>query len=69
MKQGAKVGITNDPSNQSRALQFLETRGIIKLQPGVNEYSVHSGIAENIKKVEFVELDPCIVTAYFDSLI
>lgn len=68
LKEGAKVGITNDPSNQSRALQFLESQGVIKLEQGKDEYSIHSGIAENTKNVKFVELDPASLPRTLDSL-
>ena len=34
LKEGAKVGIQNDPSNGNRALLLLQKSGVIKLKAG-----------------------------------
>lgn len=68
LKEGAKVGITNDPSNQHRAILLLASQGLLKLDPNVQEYTIHTGILENPKKIEFVEADPAALPRTLDSL-
>lgn len=55
LKDGATVAVTNDPSNQARALGLLETAGIIKLAD-VESPTVHD-IAENPKNLKFNEAE------------
>lgn len=66
--EGAKVGITNDAANQNRALKLLEAHGLLKLDPNVDEYTIHTGIVENPKKIEFVEVDPATLPRTLDSV-
>lgn len=55
LKEGAKIGIPNDPSNGARALKLLQTAGVIKLKP-VEMPSVLD-IIENPKKITVIELE------------
>lgn len=58
IKEGAKIGIPNNPSNEYRALVLLQSKGLIKLKEGIANYSATpKDIAENPKKLEFVEAD------------
>lgn len=57
LKEGAAIGIPNDPSNSGRALALLEKAGLIKLKPGAGIKATLADIAENPKKVAIRELD------------
>ncbi|ABD86140.1 MetQ/NlpA family ABC transporter substrate-binding protein [Rhodopseudomonas palustris] len=54
---GAKVAIANDPSNGARGLLILAQNGLIKLKDPSNTAASVADIAENPKKLRFVELD------------
>jgi D-methionine transport system substrate-binding protein len=58
IKDGAKIGIPNNPSNEYRALVLLQSKGLIKLKDGITTYSATpSDIVENKKNLKFVEAD------------
>ncbi|KAF1042618.1 MetQ/NlpA family ABC transporter substrate-binding protein [Xylophilus sp.] len=43
---GARVGIPNDPSNQTRALVILRDHGLIALRDGFDPYTQTAGLAD-----------------------
>ncbi|APX03289.1 MetQ/NlpA family ABC transporter substrate-binding protein [Arthrobacter sp. QXT-31] len=57
IKDGAKIAITNDPSNQVRALRVLEKAGLVK---DIKDDSSVIGLtdAQNPKKLQFSENQP-----------
>ncbi|MEE6271900.1 MetQ/NlpA family ABC transporter substrate-binding protein [Georgenia sp. MJ206] len=55
LPDGAQIGVSNDPSNQARALELLEAEGVFTLAD-VDDPSVLD-LAENPKDVELVELE------------
>lgn len=58
LPDGAKVGIPNDPSNQTRALVILRDEGLITLREGFDaskETASLSDVTSNPKKLNFVE--------------
>ncbi len=57
IKEGAKIAVPNDTSNEARALLLLQENGIIKLKEGAGINATVKDIAENPKKVEIVELE------------
>lgn len=58
IKNGAKIAIPNNSSNEYRALALLETEGLIKLKSGIANYSATpSDIAKNTKNLQFEEVD------------
>jgi D-methionine transport system substrate-binding protein len=57
LKDGARIGIPNDPTNGGRALLLLQTNGLIKLRDGVGLKATPIDVAENPKKLKFIELD------------
>lgn len=57
LPNGAKIGIPNDPSNGSRALNLLAEHGLIKLAAGKGLSPTLLDVAENPHKFEFSELD------------
>ncbi len=59
LKDGAKIGIPNNPSNEYRALILLEQHGLIKLRKDLATYeATPKDIVENPKNLEFVESEP-----------
>ncbi|WP_239618984.1 MetQ/NlpA family ABC transporter substrate-binding protein [Cohnella mopanensis] len=58
IKEGATIGIPNNPSNEYRALVLLEQQGFIKLKEGITTYeATPKEIVDNPKKLKFVEAD------------
>lgn len=58
IKEGATIGIPNNPSNEYRALVLLQQQGFIKLKEGITTYeATPKDIVENPKKLKFVEAD------------
>ncbi|MDM0029958.1 MetQ/NlpA family ABC transporter substrate-binding protein [Variovorax saccharolyticus] len=57
LKEGARLGIHNDASNQARALRLLEKNGLLKLRPGVGNWATIDDVVENPKKLKFVEIE------------
>ncbi|AOY91722.1 metal ABC transporter substrate-binding protein [Cupriavidus sp. USMAA2-4] len=55
---GARIGIPNDPSNQTRALVILRDHGLIKLREGFDPFTGTATLADvtaNPRKLELVE--------------
>ncbi|MDF2506106.1 MAG: transporter substrate-binding protein [Clostridium sp.] len=58
LKNGSTIGIPNNPSNEYRALALLQSKGLIKLKSGIENYSATpKDIAENPKNLKFSEVD------------
>lgn len=58
VKDGAAVGIPNDPSNGGRALLLLEKEGLIKIRDGVSATkATPQDIVENPKALNIIELE------------
>ncbi len=58
LKEGSKIAIPDNPSNEYRALKLLQQNGLIKLKDGLKDYSATpKDIAENPKKLKFVEVE------------
>lgn len=58
VKDGVTVAVPNDPSNFARAIVMLSELGWIRLNDNVNALQASKAdIAENIKKVEFIEME------------
>lgn len=58
LPNGARIGIPNDPSNQTRALVILRDHGLIKLKDGFDPYTGTVSLADitaNPRKLEFIE--------------
>ncbi|WP_270978335.1 MetQ/NlpA family ABC transporter substrate-binding protein [Campylobacter helveticus] len=54
LKDGARIAIPNDPTNESRALELLAKAGLIKLND--KKLKTPLDIVDNPKKLQFVEL-------------
>lgn len=57
LRDGAKVGIPNDPTNGGRVLLLLQSAGLITLADGAGLKPTVLDITGNPKKLEIVELD------------
>ena len=57
LKEGAKVAVPNDNTNEARALLLLEAQGLIKLKEGAGITATSVDIVENPLKLEIVELE------------
>ncbi|RYF01140.1 MAG: metal ABC transporter substrate-binding protein [Comamonadaceae bacterium] len=58
LPEGARVGVPNDPSNQTRALVILRDEGLITLRDGFDPFTTTATLADvtaNPRKLEFVE--------------
>ncbi len=68
LKDGASIGVPNDPSNEGRALKVLEQQGLIKLKEGTGILATVADITENPKNLEIKELDAGVVGRAIDDL-
>jgi D-methionine transport system substrate-binding protein len=57
LREGALVGIANDPSNGGRGLLLLQQAELIQLRSGVGILPSVRDVVRNPKKLEFRELD------------
>ncbi|KDC48020.1 MetQ/NlpA family ABC transporter substrate-binding protein [Bordetella bronchiseptica] len=57
LKDGARIGIPNDPTNGGRALLLLQDHGLIKLRPEAGLKATPIDVVENPRKLRFIELD------------
>ena len=68
LKEGARFGIPNDPTNGGRVLLLLQEKGLIKLKPDAGLKATPLDITENPKKLKFVELDAAQLPRSLDDL-
>ena len=57
LKEGARIGLPNDPTNGGRALLLLQANGLIKLRPEAGLKATPIDVVENPRKLRFIELD------------
>ncbi|GIM45179.1 lipoprotein [Collibacillus ludicampi] len=58
VKEGTRISIPNDPTNEARALGMLQKFGLIKLKPDADVlHASEKDIIENPKKIEMVPLE------------
>jgi D-methionine transport system substrate-binding protein len=67
LKKGDKIALPNDPSNETRALLLLQTKGIITLKKGETELTTHDIIA-NPKQLDWVTLDAANLPAALNDV-
>ena len=68
LKEGARFGIPNDPTNGGRALLVLQDQGLIKLKPEAGLKATPLDVIDNQKKIRFVELDAAQLPRSLDDL-
>lgn len=57
LKDGAKIAVPNDGTNEARALLLLEAQGLIKLTEGVGLSATKLDIAENPHNYDIIEIE------------
>lgn len=57
LKDGAKVAIPNDPTNESRALFLLQEAGLIKVDGKAGDLIGVDKVTDNPKNLEIIEMD------------
>lgn len=68
LKEGARFGIPNDPTNGGRVLLLLQAKGLIKLKDGVGLKATPLDVVGNPKKLKLVELDAAQLARSLDDL-
>ncbi len=68
LKEGARVGIPNDPTNGGRVLLVLQDQGLIKLKPEAGLKATPLDVTDNPKKLKFVEIDAAQLPRSLDDL-
>ena len=68
LKEGARVGIPNDPTNGGRVLLVFQDQGLIKLKAGAGLKATPLDVVENPKKIKFVEVDAAQLPRTLDDL-
>jgi D-methionine transport system substrate-binding protein len=56
LKDGAKIAVPNDPTNEARALRILEKQGLFKLKDGENVTKLDIIKESNTKNIDIQEL-------------
>lgn len=57
LKDGAQIGIPNDPSNGGRALLLLQAEKLIRLKDGVGLLPTVFDVVDNPRRLKFQEVD------------
>lgn len=68
LKEGARFGIPNDPTNGGRVLLLLQVQGLIKLKDGAGLKATPLDVVGNPRKLKFVELDAAQLPRSLDDL-
>ncbi len=68
LKDGALVGIPNDPSNGGRALLLLQAQKLVTLKPGTGVTPTVLDITDNPKHFKFKEVDAAQLVRSLDDL-
>jgi len=68
LKEGARFGIPNDPTNGGRVLLVLQDKGLIKIKPSAGLKATPLDVIENPKKLKFVELEAAQLARSLDDL-
>lgn len=68
LKEGARFGIPNDPTNGGRVLLLLQDQGLIQLKDGADLKATPLDVVSNPRKLRFVELDAAQLPRSLDDL-
>ncbi|CAO3424471.1 MetQ/NlpA family lipoprotein [Azospirillum doebereinerae] len=71
LPSGAKVGVPDDPSNESRALIVLRDEGLLSLRDGFdafNETATLADIKDNPRKLEIVEAKSVVLARSYQDV-
>lgn len=67
LKEGAKIAIPSDPSNETRALYLLSELGLLKLKTGTQHPTIYD-IVENPKHLRVEEIDSAFLCRALDDV-
>ncbi|BAI73648.1 D-methionine transport system substrate-binding protein (plasmid) [Azospirillum sp. B510] len=71
LPNGARVGVPDDPSNESRALIVLHDEGLLSLRDGFDAYNQTATLADikaNPRKLEIVEVKSVVLARSYQDL-
>jgi D-methionine transport system substrate-binding protein len=68
IKDGARIGVPNDPTNGGRALLLLQAQGLFKLKANAGLAATPLDIVDNPKKLKIVEIDAAQLPRSLDDL-
>jgi len=68
LKDRGVVAIPNDPTNEARALLFLQTQGVLELDNPNNAQATILNIAKNPKNLKFIEVDAAMLPRSLDDV-
>ena len=68
LKEGDKVAVDNDPTNEARALLLLEAAGVIKMKEGADLTSTNNDIVENPLNLDIVEMEAALLPSQLDEV-
>lgn len=68
IKDGAKIAVPNDATNEARALLLLEENGIITLKEDTGLNATKKDVEENPHNIEIVELDAAQIARVVEEL-
>jgi D-methionine transport system substrate-binding protein len=57
LKEGDKIAVPNDPTNELRALKVFEAAGVLKVSPDAKEKATAKDVVKNPKNLQIVELE------------
>ena len=60
LKEGDKVAVPQDPTNEGRCFKILESAGVLKVDPAAGYTPELKDITENPLKLEFVEMEAAL---------
>lgn len=63
LKDGDKVAVPNDATNEGRALKLLEAAGVLKLRKGAGTSPDLSDIESTCADIDFVEMDANLIVS------
>lgn len=68
IKNGATISVYDDATNQTRQLSFLQKLGLIRLKDGAGALASIHDIADNPKKLKFIEVPGPQLARAFDDV-
>ena len=68
LKDGDKIAVPNDGTNEARALQLLAAQGLIKLKDGAGLTATKLDIVENPHNYDVVEMEAAVIPTCLDSV-
>lgn len=67
IRQGDRVAVPNDATNEARALQLLATQGLIRLKDGVGLTATKRDIESNPHNLDIVEMEAALIPGVLDE--